>query len=107
MNETKSQGSFIPIKKAVETYEADVTGATLLLAAEDLDDPDWRDRNAKEVRGIIESPLKICRRVAASEAEERSKMDSWILLPYLEEYLRSAPRFYVYMFMRDSTLSSS
>ncbi|MCS6788211.1 MAG: leucine--tRNA ligase, partial [Aigarchaeota archaeon] len=42
----KSKGNFIPIKAAIARYGADATRLTLLLAAEDMDDPDWRDKNA-------------------------------------------------------------
>ncbi len=76
---SKSKGNFIPLKKAIEIYGADTTRATLLLAAEDLDDPDWRDKNAREVRGMLETLLKICKEITSAEIRESSRMDSWLL----------------------------
>ncbi len=42
----KSKGIFIPLSKAVGEYGADATRLTGLLAADDLDDPDWKKENA-------------------------------------------------------------
>ncbi len=44
---SKSKGLFIPLWKAISKYGADVTRLTLLMGAEDLDDPDWREVNAQ------------------------------------------------------------
>lgn len=76
---SKSKGNFIPLKKAIELYGADTTRATLLLAAEDLDDPDWRDKNAREVRNMLELVLRICRDIASTPLQERSEVDDWLL----------------------------
>ncbi len=76
---SKSKGNFIPLKKAIQMYGADTTRATLLLAAEDLDDPDWRDKNAREVKNMLETLIKICREISSSEASESSEMDEWLL----------------------------
>jgi len=51
----KSKGNFIPLKKAVEDFGADVTRCTVLLAAEDMDDPDWRASSLKEVTRNLNS----------------------------------------------------
>ena len=76
---SKSKGNFIPLKKAVEIYGADATRATLLLAAEDLDDPDWRDKNAREMRNMFEVLLKICTNIASSEHFDEVTIDEWLL----------------------------
>ena len=76
---SKSKGNFIPLKKAVELYGADATRATLLLAAEDMDDPDWRDKNAREAGRMLETILRICREVASADVEELGEMDAWLL----------------------------
>ncbi|MCD6421180.1 MAG: leucine--tRNA ligase, partial [Thaumarchaeota archaeon] len=76
---SKSKGNFIPLKKAIKLYGADATRATLLLAAEDLDDPDWRDKNAREVRSMLEILLRICREVSSAQPSNQTEMDSWLL----------------------------
>ena len=76
---SKSKGNFIPLKKAIKLYGADATRATLLLAAEDLDDPDWRDKNAREVRSMLETLLRICREVSSAQSPNHTEMDSWLL----------------------------
>ncbi|HDJ66608.1 MAG TPA: leucine--tRNA ligase, partial [Nitrososphaeria archaeon] len=76
---SKSRGNFIPLKKAIMRYGADVTRATLLLAAEDLDDPDWRERNAIEVKNTINQLLRIVKEVASAELVEGNAVDSWLM----------------------------
>jgi leucyl-tRNA synthetase len=46
----KSKGNFIPLRKAVEEHGADATRCMLLLAAENMDDPDWRAENLRDVK---------------------------------------------------------
>ncbi|MCS7133109.1 MAG: class I tRNA ligase family protein, partial [Aigarchaeota archaeon] len=76
---SKSKGNFIPLKKAIELYGADTTRATLLLAAEDLDDPDWREKNANEVRGMLDTLRKICGDAASANPQDRTEVDDWLL----------------------------
>ena len=76
---SKSRGNFIPLKKAIMKYGADVTRATLLLAAEDLDDPDWRERNAIEIKNMINQLLRIVGEVASTELVEENAVDSWLM----------------------------
>ncbi len=76
---SKSKGNFIPLKRAIEIYGADATRMTLLLAAEDLDDPDWRDKNAREAMRMLETILKICEQAASMEAAEEGEADAWLL----------------------------
>jgi len=51
----KSKGNFIPMLKAVEANGADVTRCSLLLAAEDMNDPDWRAEALRDVRAKLEA----------------------------------------------------
>jgi len=76
---SKSKGNFIPLKEAIRRYGADVTRATLLLAAEDLDDPDWRERNAIEMKNMINQFLRIVREIASAKPIEKSAVDSWLM----------------------------
>jgi len=76
---SKSKGNFIPLKRAIEVYGADATRATLLLAAEDLDDPDWRDKNAREARNMLDVLIRICKDVASADSHDHTKVDEWLL----------------------------
>ncbi len=77
---SKSKGNMIPIKTALAKYGADATRCTLLLAAEDMDDPDWRDKNAQEVRRMLDLLLKIVDEVSSSELEtNENRLDRWLI----------------------------
>lgn len=51
----RSKGNFISMLKALELYGADVTRCSLLLAAEGMDDPDWRAEALRDVKAKLES----------------------------------------------------
>ena len=76
---SKSKGNFIPLRKAVEKHGADATRCTLLLAAEDMDDPDWRERNAVEVGQMIQQFLRTVKEAASAELTESTPADQWLL----------------------------
>ncbi len=76
---SKSKGNFIPLKKAVERHGADTVRCTLLLAAEDMDDPDWRERNAIEAGQMIKQFLKIVDEVSSASLTESLDADRWLL----------------------------
>ncbi|MEN3048353.1 MAG: leucine--tRNA ligase [Candidatus Caldarchaeales archaeon] len=85
----KSKGNFIPIKSAIARYGADATRLTLLLAAEDMDDPDWREKNAADVRRALDALIGIAREVTSAEADGGlSRTDRW-LLARLKGHLRA------------------
>jgi len=77
---SKSKGNMIPIKASLAKYGADATRCTLLLAAEDMDDPDWRDKNAQETRRMLDLFLKIVDEILSSELEEsENRLDRWLM----------------------------
>ena len=74
---SKSRGNFISLKQALARYGADATRLTLLLSAEDLDDPDWRERNVIESRNFLSNFLEI---VGRGGLEARDGIaDKWLL----------------------------
>ncbi|MCS7094359.1 MAG: leucine--tRNA ligase [Thaumarchaeota archaeon] len=76
----KSKGNFIPIKAAIARYGADATRLNLLLAAEDMDDPDWRERGAADVRRALDHLLGIAREVAEAQIDPNTtRVDRWLL----------------------------
>jgi len=77
----KSQGNFVPLWKACADYGADAVRCTILLAAEGMDDPDWRRENAREMQIRLESFLRLI--------EEKSKYSEQAKNGHLEEWLTS------------------
>jgi len=76
---SKSRGKFIPLKTSISRYGADTTRCTLLLAAEDMDDPDWREKNAQEVKLMIEQFLRIVREVSGASLVDETPVDRWLM----------------------------
>ena len=76
----KTRGNFIPIKVAISKYGADASRLALLLAAEDMDDPDWRERNAIEYRRTLDHLLRIAHEVSSAEPDgDVKRADRWLL----------------------------
>ncbi|MCS6788133.1 MAG: class I tRNA ligase family protein, partial [Aigarchaeota archaeon] len=85
----KSKGNFIPIKAAIARYGADATRLTLLLAAEDMDDPDWREKSAADIRRVLDQLIGIAKEVAGAQPESNeTRVDRW-LLARLRVHLRT------------------
>jgi len=77
---SKSKGNFLTLKEAINRYGADVTRMTLLLGAEDMDDPDWRDENARSVDARLKSLYTLISQIAGLSGEEEIKsIDKWLL----------------------------
>jgi len=86
---SKSKGWFIPMRDAIETYGADATRLTLLLGGEDLDDPDWRRRNAEAVSARVKALYGMVQRgIADSEAAAVGAFER-ILLSKLQRRIES------------------
>ncbi len=76
----KTKGNFIPIKLAISKYGADASRLALLLAAEDMDDPDWREKNAIEYRRTLDNVLRIAQEVSAAPTDgEMTRADRWLM----------------------------
>lgn len=76
---SKSHGIFVTWKEALEKYGADALRATLAIAADGMDDADWRSKNAEEMKKRIDSLIPFIQRVL-SEAVEREveEIDRWL-----------------------------
>jgi leucyl-tRNA synthetase len=75
----KSQGNFVPLWKACADFGADAVRCTILLAAEGMDDPDWRRDNARDIQNRLESFLHL--------VEEKSKYTAQATNSHLEKWL--------------------
>ncbi len=76
---SKSKGNFITLKSAVERYGADVTRLTLLLAAQDMDDPDWREENARSIDSKLKSLHSFVSEILRLKGDgEAGMLDRWL-----------------------------
>ncbi len=77
----KSQGNWVPLWKMCEEYGADAVRCTLLLAAEGMDDPDWRSENLRDVRGRLEVFLDLVEDIAARPNQRASNghLEDWLM----------------------------
>ncbi|MEM1716010.1 MAG: leucine--tRNA ligase [Candidatus Bathyarchaeia archaeon] len=77
---SKSKGNFLTLKEAINRYGADVTRMTLLLGAEDMDDPDWRDENARSIDAKLRSLYALIGQISGLSGEDEVKsIDRWLL----------------------------
>jgi leucyl-tRNA synthetase len=76
----KSQGNFVPLWKACEDYGADAFRCTVLLAAEGMDDPDWRFGNARDMQSRLEAFLRLVEEAAKlNERVSNGHLESWLM----------------------------
>jgi len=77
---SKSKGNFITLKDAVSRYGADVTRLTLLLSAQDMDDPDWRTENVVSIDAKLRALYSFIMEITSvsGEVEERV-LDRWLM----------------------------
>jgi leucyl-tRNA synthetase len=77
---SKSKGNFLTLRSTLNHYGADVTRLTLILGAEDMDDPDWREENAKSIDARLRALQRFVGDLAKlpGDAETRS-VDHWLI----------------------------
>ena len=78
---SKSQGNFVPLWKACKQFGADAVRCTLLLAAEGMDDPDWRADNLRDVKGRLEAFLRLAEDLGQRPKEQVSNghLENWLM----------------------------
>lgn len=77
---SKSKGNFVTLRNAIDQYGADSTRCALLLGAEDLDDPDWRSENVRDVKNKLESFYRLAEAIIRdADDEERGRLEDWLL----------------------------
>jgi len=76
----KSKGNFVTMKNAIEEYGADATRCALLLAAEGMDDPDWRSENVKDVRNKLEAFYNLAKNmIEDTKNDEEGQLEKWLM----------------------------
>jgi len=76
---SKSKGNIVTLRKAMEDYGADVTRCALFLGADDMDDPDWRIDNLRDVKNKLESFMNLANDVLDLEGDEGTgHLEDWL-----------------------------
>jgi leucyl-tRNA synthetase len=76
----KSKGNFIPLWKACEDYGADAVRCAVLLAAEGMDDPDWRYENVRDIKARLESFLHLVEDMPKLKNQPSSgHLETWLM----------------------------
>lgn len=76
----KSKGNFVTMKNAIEEYGADATRCALLMAAEGMDDPDWRSENARDMQNKLESFYRFAKEVIENaKSSENGHLEKWLM----------------------------
>ena len=76
----KSKGNFVTMKNAIDEYGADSTRCALLLAAEGMDDPDWRGDNVREIRDKLESFYNLAKNIIENaKSKENGHLEKWLM----------------------------
>lgn len=76
----KSKGNFVALKNAVHNFGADATRCALLLAAEEMDDPNWRSENLKVIQKKIESFYIFAKSIIENEKKkEEEHIEKWLI----------------------------
>jgi leucyl-tRNA synthetase len=77
---SKSRNVFITWRHALEQYGADGLRATLALAADGMDDADWKAKNAEDISLKIDSLFPFIEKGLASSIEREMELsDRWLL----------------------------
>ncbi|MFI5449710.1 MAG: leucine--tRNA ligase [Candidatus Bathyarchaeia archaeon] len=74
----KSKGNFVPLWKACEKYGADPVRCTILLAAEGMDDPDWRFENVRDIQNRLAGFLRLVEENKGAQKSSNAHMESWL-----------------------------
>ncbi|HYW02034.1 MAG TPA: leucine--tRNA ligase [Candidatus Acidoferrum sp.] len=74
----KSKGNFVPLWKACEKYGADPVRCTILLAAEGMDDPDWRFENVRDIQNRLAGFLRLVEENNGAQKSSNAHMESWL-----------------------------
>jgi leucyl-tRNA synthetase len=77
---SKSKGNFLTLKDAVNRFGADVTRLTLVLSSEEMDDPDWREENAKGIDAKLKALYGfVTQIVSLPDKAEVNTLDRWLI----------------------------
>ncbi|MGA2198943.1 MAG: leucine--tRNA ligase, partial [Nitrososphaerales archaeon] len=77
---SKSRSVFVTWRQALEQYGADALRATLALAADGMDDADWKAKNAEDLKFKIDSLFPFIEKsLRDTEQREPDHLDAWLI----------------------------
>ncbi len=77
---SKSKGNWTTFRNVIEKHGADSTRCALLLGAEGMDDPDWRNENVSDIRDKLESLCRLVEMIREEgHDEEVGQVENWLL----------------------------
>jgi leucyl-tRNA synthetase len=77
---SKSRNVFVTWRHALEQYGADGLRATLALAADGMDDADWKAKNAEDISAKIDSLFPFIEKALSASTERAPDLsDRWLL----------------------------
>jgi leucyl-tRNA synthetase len=77
---SKSKGVFVTWRQALEEYGADALRATLALAADGMDDADWKSKNAEDMKTKIDSLFSFIEKgLRDSMKRQPDHLDRWLI----------------------------
>ena len=77
---SKSRNVFITWRHALEEYGADGLRATLALAADGMDDADWKAKNAEDISAKVDSLFWFIEKALATSTQRKPDLsDRWLL----------------------------
>ncbi len=86
---SKSKGNFLTLRDAINRFSADVVRLTLALAAEEMDDPDWREENARSIDARLRALYSFIEQIVKMSGDgEVKSIDRW-LISMLQDKIRA------------------
>ncbi len=89
---SKSLRNVIPLRRTLRIYGPDTVRASLIIAAEILQDADFTDSLARSVLAKLEEIYKLVKRVAEAEKERESEIARRWLLSRLQERIETVTK---------------
>ncbi len=76
----KSKGNFETMRNAIDEYGADATRCALLMAAEGMDDPDWRAENVRDLSGKLEAFYSYATEIIGkAKVSKNGHLEKWLM----------------------------
>ncbi|MDI9619522.1 MAG: leucine--tRNA ligase [Candidatus Nezhaarchaeota archaeon] len=76
---SKSKGNFVTLKHMIDRYGADAVRCTLMIAAEAMDDPDWRFGSCEDMREKLNQVFKLVNDIVSMEASSSpGHLEEWL-----------------------------
>ncbi|MEM1901434.1 MAG: leucine--tRNA ligase [Candidatus Nezhaarchaeales archaeon] len=77
---SKSKGNFVTLNDVIASYGADAVRCTLMIAAEGMDDPNWRFDSCKDMRDKLDQVFKLINDINALPSSScKGSIERWLI----------------------------